>query len=89
MPHVLGVTALQVGDPMSFLVLMEADDLSGNRRAWLCIGVQSALDAENPDRAFLAVAESMVDEYEFSRNVGQQLEHHSTPGSNAKSLNSA
>jgi hypothetical protein len=26
MPHVLGVTTLQIGDPMSFLVLMEAND---------------------------------------------------------------
>jgi hypothetical protein len=88
-PHVLGVAALQVGDPMSFLVLMEADDLSRDRRPWLCIGVQSALDAENSDCPFLAVSKSVVDEHELARNVRQHLEHHSAPGSNGKSLNAA
>jgi hypothetical protein len=38
-PYVLGVTALKVGNPMSFLVLMEADDPSRNSRALLRIGV--------------------------------------------------
>ena len=32
MPHVLGVTALEVGNPVSFFVLMEADDPSLDRR---------------------------------------------------------
>jgi hypothetical protein len=31
MPHVLGVAAFQLGNPMPFLVLMEADDLLRNR----------------------------------------------------------
>ena len=30
-PHVLGVTALQLRNPVLFLVLMEADDLSRDR----------------------------------------------------------
>jgi hypothetical protein len=36
-PHVLSVTALEVGNPVSFLVLMKADDLSRNRRLTLWV----------------------------------------------------
>jgi hypothetical protein len=32
MPHVLGVTALKVRDPVPFLVLMETDDPLRDRR---------------------------------------------------------
>lgn len=31
-PHMLRVTALEVGDPMTFIILMEPDDPSWNRR---------------------------------------------------------
>jgi hypothetical protein len=30
--HVLGVAALEIGDPMTFVILMKADDLPGNRQ---------------------------------------------------------
>jgi hypothetical protein len=36
-PHVLGVTALQIGDPVFFLVPVEADDPSLDRRLRRCV----------------------------------------------------
>jgi hypothetical protein len=40
-PHVLRMTALQVGNPVSFLVLVEADDPSLDCGLRPCVGMQS------------------------------------------------